>query len=315
MGGIVGGLFGQSTPSAPNLTTWQPANVTGADNQFYNTVSNDLSTNPYTANANNYAELYYSTTNNPYYNSGQAAATQAQNAYGAQGNADMITASNLNSAIPQDLSYANQVMQQALDPNQALFQRTQQQLIDQSNANNAASGVSSSGYGADLTNEALGNFDINWNTQQLNNALAGLSGYNSAVSNAGQTGVQANQIGAAGAQQLGASGQQQYNLYNQQQGLNLGSLNALTGAGASGQSLNNSSLSQLMSYLGLGAQQSNNQAQLNNTNYQNQLAASQASQQGLGNLFNGAVGAASNLYNSYNSGAGFIPSALSFLGG
>lgn len=63
-----------------------------------------------------------------------------------------------------------------LDPQQALYNRTLQQLQDQVRVANSAAGVASSPYGAGLENQALSNFNIDWQNQQLQRALQGLSG-------------------------------------------------------------------------------------------------------------------------------------------
>jgi len=91
---------------------------------------------------------------NPYYPTAQAGAG-AGAGYGAGG--------------AQSLSNAGQsLLQSGFDPQSALFNRTQQQLLDQSNAVNAMSGVAGTPYGASVTSNALGNFDINWQNNQLN---------------------------------------------------------------------------------------------------------------------------------------------------
>ena len=60
-----------------------------------------------------------------------------------------------------------QILQSGFDPQSALFDRSQQQLMDQTNAVNAMSGVGGSPYGASVGANAMGNFDINWQNQQL----------------------------------------------------------------------------------------------------------------------------------------------------
>jgi hypothetical protein len=63
---------------------------------------------------------------------------------------------------------ANAILQTGFDPQNALFNRTQQQVLDQQNAINAMSGVASSPYGAGVTGQTLSNFDINWQNNLLN---------------------------------------------------------------------------------------------------------------------------------------------------
>jgi len=59
------------------------------------------------------------------------------------------------------------LMQSGFDPRSALFNRSRQQLMDQTNATNAMSGLAGTPYGASVAANALGNFDINWQNQQL----------------------------------------------------------------------------------------------------------------------------------------------------
>ncbi len=59
------------------------------------------------------------------------------------------------------------LLESGFDPRSALFNRTEGRLMDQTNAINAMSGVGSSPYGASVAANALGNFDIDWQNQQL----------------------------------------------------------------------------------------------------------------------------------------------------
>jgi hypothetical protein len=69
-----------------------------------------------------------------------------------------------------------QLYNTAFDPQSALFRRTQQQVMDQSNVANAAAGVGNTPYGASVTSNALGTFDTNWQNQQLQRELSGGAG-------------------------------------------------------------------------------------------------------------------------------------------
>ena len=65
------------------------------------------------------------------------------------------------------LPYAQQIMQTGFDPQQALYNRTLGQVTDQQRAGAAASGVGTSPYATGLENQALSNFNIDWQNQQL----------------------------------------------------------------------------------------------------------------------------------------------------
>lgn len=68
----------------------------------------------------------------------------------------------------------NQVLQAAQDPQNALYNRTQQQLTEQSRAAQYARGIQSSPYGAALENSANENFNIDWQNQQLARQAQGI---------------------------------------------------------------------------------------------------------------------------------------------
>lgn len=68
----------------------------------------------------------------------------------------------------------NQVLQTALDPQKDLYNRTAQQLTDQTRAAQYARGIQSSPLGASVEANALGNFNIDWQNQQLARQSQGL---------------------------------------------------------------------------------------------------------------------------------------------
>ncbi len=97
----------------------------------------------------------------------------------------------------------------AQDPQNALRDRTQQRITDASRAATSARGIGMSPESAGIENQAVGNFNIDWNNQQLLRLLAGLSGMGTAFGQAGQQGqlVGADLTGAAnfGSQVPGAT--------------------------------------------------------------------------------------------------------------
>jgi hypothetical protein len=132
--------------------------------------------------ANYWPQILTALDANPTWNSAYA---------GAQG-ASGVGKSLFGSAIPNIMGASGSVLNTAFDPQQALYNRTQQQLLDQQNAINAMSGVASSPYGAGMTGQTMSNFNIDWQNQQLQRQLQGLQG-------AGQ--------GYAGAAGLGSAAQ------------------------------------------------------------------------------------------------------------
>lgn len=73
----------------------------------------------------------------------------------------------------QLIGTGEQIQNAAFDPQQALYQRTQQQLQDQTNVNLANSGVASTPYGQSVLGNTLGNFNIDWQNNLLNREIQG----------------------------------------------------------------------------------------------------------------------------------------------
>jgi hypothetical protein len=68
----------------------------------------------------------------------------------------------------------NAALNMAFDPQNALYNRTVQQLQDQTRASQAARGIQTTPYGAGLENQAMSDFNINWQNNLLNRALSGI---------------------------------------------------------------------------------------------------------------------------------------------
>jgi hypothetical protein len=114
---------------------------------------------------------------------------QGANAAGAQYGA---LGQQLGAASGQEFGAGNQLYQSAFDPQNALYNRSVQQLQDQTGATNSMYGLGSSAAGAGVANQALGNFNIDWQNQQLQRQLQGVQGM-------GQAYGQGQSLGAAGA--------------------------------------------------------------------------------------------------------------------
>jgi hypothetical protein len=129
----------------------------------------------------------------------QNAANQAGAQYGYLGQ-QLNNAAGIQFGQQQNLLNAGaQAYQTALDPQSALYNRSIQQLQDQTGATNSMYGLGSSAAGAGVANQALGNFNIDWQNQQLQRQLAGLQGYGQAAGAAGQAAAQGGALGGAGA--------------------------------------------------------------------------------------------------------------------
>jgi len=126
----------------------------------------------------------------------QNAANTASQQYSALGG-------QLRGAADNQFAAGNQLYQTAFDPQNALYNRTLQQLQDQTGVTNSMYGLGSSAAGAGVANQALGNFNIDWQNQQLQRQLAGAQG-------AGQAYGQAGALGQEGGQATLQSGQLPY---------------------------------------------------------------------------------------------------------
>jgi hypothetical protein len=253
----------------------------------------------------------------------QNAANAAGAQYGALGQ-------QLQGAAGQDfgaqqglLNAGQQVYQTALDPQSALYNRSVQQLQDQTGATNSMYGLGSSAAGAGVANQALSNFGIDWNAQQLQNQIAGLNAYGQAAGQAGQLGGQGGALGAAGAGYTQQAGQVPY-----QAAQNLAASPGQLG-GTLGQYLQSNVYGPAQGFQGQAIPYMNYGQGAQSVPYQNQMAGAGAAgalasqginaignnpqvQQGLGNLFGSGTtgsfsgGDFSGAFNSspYYSGGG-----------
>lgn len=203
---VVGAVAGAATSSllAPGTSggsssLYVPTGLSAEDqqwqaiqNQLYNTYQN--------AGLNQYGlgSLQSGVNANNQYAPGlQSAANAAGSQYGNLANT-LNQQSQQNYGTQQALLNAGQqVYNLGLDPNQALYNQTLNNVQQQTGATNSQYGLGSSGVGAGVQNQALNNFNIGWNAQQLQNAATGLSAYDQAAAQAGSYGQLANQQGSA----------------------------------------------------------------------------------------------------------------------
>jgi len=167
--GAGGGAGGQGNPYAAQAAgkQYDIANtVSGAAQPAYlNTLNqqNSINYNPY-LQASQQAGAQYGT-------AAQGAAGQSQNLYDA----------------------GNQIYNTAFDPQNALYNRTQQQVGDQINAGQAQRGLGNSPVGAAEYGQGMSNFNIDWQNQQLQRQQQGVGAMNAAATGAGTQGTNAAQ--------------------------------------------------------------------------------------------------------------------------
>jgi hypothetical protein len=149
------------------------------------------------------------------------------------------------------------VMQSAFDPQQQLYQRTAQQVADQSLAGLYGSGLQSTPWGQGVLGKTMGDFNINWQNQQLGRQLQGVNALQSLYPQAA-----AMQAGAAG--QYGQFGGMPWMTGQQIGGAGLGTLGTMAGFGTQGAQLPQQQIQNYMNYLGWATpaeQQAYNQMQ------------------------------------------------------
>ena len=135
--------------------------------------------------------------------------------YQAQGQQGLNMSGRLAGQINPTLGYANQVMQTAFDPQQALYNRTQQQVAQQGDASQASRGLAMSPVGAELSNQSNSNFNIDWQNAQLARQTQGLAAYTGANQSANQLAQGANLSGLQGLTNMNTGAGLGYNASNQ----------------------------------------------------------------------------------------------------
>jgi hypothetical protein len=207
LAGVVGAVGGAAVSSAMAPSTsgsssyYVPTGLSGADQtwqgllqslqgSYYNNAEpqNSIALNSEGAGinaANQYGGAY------------QNAANSAAGTYGGlastlnnQANSDYGTASALLNAGAN--TYAN-----ASGANPAQYNLSLNNLTQQTGATNSMYGLGSSAAGAGVQDQALSNFNIGWNTQQIQNQIAGLGAYGQAANQAGQYLTAGNQAAEA----------------------------------------------------------------------------------------------------------------------
>ena len=102
---------------------------------------------------------------------------------GGGSNPNMMYASGGSSSGPGTidngpaLAYGSKIMDMALDPQNSLYNRTQQQVQEQQRASLAARGLNMSGVGAGIENQGMNNFNIDWQNNQLGRGVQGAGAY------------------------------------------------------------------------------------------------------------------------------------------
>jgi hypothetical protein len=225
--------------------------------------------------------------NNPY----AAGAQQGANQFGAwatgTGAPQMQAGStSLNQQGGQLAGAIPGVLQQGNDPQNALYNQTSQQTLDQQNAINAMSGVSGSPYSAGLDAQNAQNFNLAWGNNQLgrmqtaDSTAGGLSsGSQGAYSGAGSLADSATQLGAYGSSLP-------YNTANTAPSAGLNAWNQAAGGVSSALAPGGSLMGDLGNYLTLGQ----NSTRIGQAGQQQRYTQNQQEMQQLGQLLSQLTG-------------------------
>ncbi len=193
--------------------------------------------------------------NNPYAGAYQGAAGAAGGQLGTLGG-------QAGSASGSLYGSGASILNTAFDPQNALYNRTQQQNQDQTGAMLAATGVGATPYGAAVMGQNNSNFNIDWQNQQLQRQAQGIQSANQAYAGGGQQGT-------LGAQSTLGAGQLPYST-------SVGISNAGLGALGTEQGLYQGVTGAADQYLGLA-----------NTGYQDQLGQYNAQDQQFTQMLSG----------------------------
>lgn len=218
---------------------------------------------------------------------------------------------NFSQAGQSTIPYASSILNTAFDPQSALYQRTQQQLVDQTRAGQAARGVATTPYGAAGESDALRKFDIDWQNAQLGRQATGLGAATSGLQSGLQTAAGGSALSDTGANNYLSYSGMPYSTFNT---IGQGQLGALSGgqSGVAGsQQLALNPVQAYLQYLGLG----NSAGQVANQNAQvglNQAGMSFNQNQTLGSNLGAGIAGLGKAAGSSFPGAS---SAWSWLGG
>jgi hypothetical protein len=283
IGGIIGGQSGAGNAAAsvgsyyPNIFQNSQNYMTLAGQNMAN--ADTLQTTAAPAATNTFNQAY----NNPYAGQMQAGAGQAGNALNSVGTQGLNNSTALSSAANSLLPGAQQVMQQGLDPQSALFNQQQQLVRDQSNVTNAQNGIQGP-YAAGNVNQNLQNFDINWQNNALQRAIQGLQAGGAAVNQAGAGQGQAQSLGQTGAQNIYSGAGLPYNTANQITGNQSQDINTLISSLGGINNIDSATMESLLQYMGAG---SNYAIAQNQNEMKNSAAGAQAGSLIGGQLFGG----------------------------
>jgi hypothetical protein len=323
LGGLAGGYIGGS--QAPQINAYNPTGLSSVDSQLQQLLGQNTNTlsganNPYTVMNPQLQQVFQQLFNTPGQAGYQQAAGNAGQAYTGVGTQGLNLSSLLAGASPLALAGGANVMNMGMDPQNALYNRMFQQTNDQANVSNAQYGLTGQ-QAAGNVQQADSNFNIDWQNNELQRAIAGLSGYDTAAKTASGTATAAQNIGQGGAANILEGGAAPYatgqNIGGNQSAALQSFIQSLLGPATS----RSGQIGQLGGYLGQGVGQNSNAINAFNA----QMAGGQSgSNMGsgvgslLGSLFNPATISSgssllSDLFGSSGASSNINGAGLDFL--
>lgn len=220
----VAGAIKGMTDGPGGSSAYIPTNQAGADTAAQNAITG-LGNNATTG-----AGLANNIINNPYAGSVIPGA-QRTGSYLTGSLAPQLRqdATRLSNSSTIGLNSAQNELNTAFDPQNALYNRTLQQTQDQTLAGLSATGVGNSPYGAGVLGQTLGNFNIDWQNNQLARQQSGLSSYGQYLGQAGNGYAGAGNLGNASANAYLTGSSLPYSTYNGMQTAGLGALGTSSG--------------------------------------------------------------------------------------
>lgn len=304
--GLFGGSDGNAAPQAPTLPplptaptpqTWQAPGMTGAANDALGGISGLPQYNTYGQSMPQWQQAFTNTFSNPYAQQYQNNAnTAAQTGWGT-GMAQVGGGNALMGAGASMLPYAQQMLQMGFDPQNAIHDRTQQQLTDSTRAGLNARGIAMTPYGAGVENKSLSDFNIDWQNNLLNRANTGAQGAGYLTNSAGNAINLGQNVGTLGVQQLQNSAALPYSVANTIGNNQFGALNQFGAAGNNASSIPQAQIQQLLAYLGMGNQANTGANSAINGIYGNQISGINGQISGLNGIYGNQITAQNNQFN------------------
>lgn len=305
LGGLAG-MFGGG--GAQNVPLPKQFDTSGITNQLSPDISSLTGTNLGGQNLGEYSSFLQSAINNPYAGQAQGFANAFSplgigTSLGAIGNAGQ-----LGGEVPGMLGAAGNIFNTAFDPQNALYNRTAQQVSDQTNASLAGSGIGNTPWGQGVLGNTMSNFNIDWQNNLLNRMSTGAGAAGGLINQAGNTASGAFNLGSAGAQGGAGFGAMPWNTYNTIGGMPLQLLQGGAGYGNTSGQLPQQQIGDLLQFLQSQNQANQGAGQLGLEQQQNQFKQNQI----FGSEIGGGLGMMGKAFGMPNYGNTNLPNYNSF---